>query len=269
MKICLNIKEKTTTKNMSLKDSQKSREQLVEVLINIGLTDKESRVYLTMLTLGRASITSIAKASEIKRTTVYSIIESLKFQGLVTTEIKGLKTIYVAENPEKLASVLDNKKKNLQGVLPQFLELYNHKGSIGFIKKYDGFEAVKTVYENILLDAVPEDDYLVMANQEKWIETSRQFFQKYIEKRSKIGMESRFIFQDSEIARYYKQFEKNWSSEIKIFPKGVVLDTNIIITRNKLIMQKLNEPLSTIVIEDKDVASTYREIFNLIWRLHN
>lgn len=243
----------------------KDKEKLLATLKDIGLTQKEAAVYLTMLVLGERSISDIARIADIKRTTVYSMIESLRKQGLIISKIRGFKTVYIAESPEKLNTFLEDKKRIFEKSLPNFLELYHLEGQTGFIKKYEGLESVKTVYENILRESRPKDDYLVMANQEKWIDIAKTFFERFIEKRSKIGMESKFLFQESDIAKHYKKFQKNWSSEIKILPHRVVLDTNIIVTQNKVIFQKLMEPISAIVIEDKDIANTYRGIFNVIW----
>lgn len=246
----------------------KDKEKLCDILEDIGLTEKEASVYFAMLVLGTKTISEIARVSEIKRTTVYSIIESLKRQGLVVSEIKGFKTFYVAESPTKLDTLLENKKRIFENSLPDFLELYRFKGKTGFIKKYEGLESVKNIYNNILREGRPKDDYLVMANQEKWVNIAKNFFEYFIEKRSKIGMESKFLFQESDIAKHYKKFQKNWNSKIKIFPSGIILDTNIIITKDKVILQKLVEPLSAIVIEDRDIANTYREIFYVIWNSH-
>ena len=53
-------------------------DKLVKILENLGLSDNEARVYLASLSLGSTTIMKIAQTAEIKRTTVYSVIDSLK-----------------------------------------------------------------------------------------------------------------------------------------------------------------------------------------------
>ena len=81
---------------------------LLTTLTTLGLTDHEAAVYLAALSLGPATILKIAKAAEIKRTTVYSVIETLKLKGLVSVEVKGFKSLFVAEDPTKLETILES-----------------------------------------------------------------------------------------------------------------------------------------------------------------
>ena len=121
--------------------------KLVTILLDLGLTENEAMVYLATISLGPATIMKISRAAEIKRTTVYSVIESLKQKGLITIEVKGWKNLFVAESPEKLTSVINAKKQRLQNNMPEFLALYNLKGNESFLKYYEGIEAIKTIYE--------------------------------------------------------------------------------------------------------------------------
>src|ERR1700752_4994326 len=100
-------------------------EKLVETLKELGLADHEAKVYFGALSLGPGTILRIADASEVKRTTVYSVIESLKQKGLINVEINGLKKLYTAAAPEKLESILVQRKDRFKDLLPEFSALYN------------------------------------------------------------------------------------------------------------------------------------------------
>jgi sugar-specific transcriptional regulator TrmB len=65
---------------------------------------------LSAVSLGPISILKLAQNSQVKRTTVYSVAENLIKQGLMRKKIKGFKTFFVAENPEKLKTILENKE---------------------------------------------------------------------------------------------------------------------------------------------------------------
>ncbi|HQH28571.1 MAG TPA: helix-turn-helix domain-containing protein, partial [Oligoflexia bacterium] len=113
----------------------------------MGLSANEAEVYLGALSCSRASVQQLARASGVKRTTVYYVVEQLKKKGLLNIQVKGLKEFVVAETPEKLDSMLDERKRLAQSVLPELLALYNFQGSDSFIKYYEGPEAMKSVYE--------------------------------------------------------------------------------------------------------------------------
>ncbi len=76
-------------------------DKLIKKLENIGLSENESRVYLASLSLGPAIVRDIARVSQVKRTTIYSLIDSLKQQGLMHVEEKGLKKLFTPSAPEK------------------------------------------------------------------------------------------------------------------------------------------------------------------------
>ncbi|MCX6739840.1 MAG: hypothetical protein NTZ49_01260 [Candidatus Parcubacteria bacterium] len=61
---------------------------LPQVLTNLGLNDKESKVYLACLELGTSSILEIAKKSGVNRGTIYYIIEELKQKQLISQTTK-------------------------------------------------------------------------------------------------------------------------------------------------------------------------------------
>ena len=142
---------------------------LTNTLTTLGLTDHEAAVYLAALSLGPATILKIAGVAEIKRTTVYSVIESLKIKGLMAIHVKGFKKLFVAENPEKLKTILLTRQSLLAQTLPEFLALYNLKGTESTIKYYEGLAGVKSVYESLLTDVRPKEDYLIISHQAEWL----------------------------------------------------------------------------------------------------
>ena len=144
------------------------KEKLVKVLSELGLSEKEAKVYLALLTLGEASVLSIAKTGEVKRTTVYSVLDSLKQKGLVEMVIRGLKTFYRPVDPQNLVAVIEERKRQLNKYLPDFLSLYNASGQGSYLRYYEGLPAIKTIYEDLLKSVKLGDDYLVVSNSEKW-----------------------------------------------------------------------------------------------------
>lgn len=241
-------------------------DKLAGVLEELGLNEKEAKVYLGALSLGPTTVFKISQTAEIKRTTVYSILESLKKQGLIRIEIKGFKKLYAAENPEKLESMINNRRELLNKTLPEFAALYNLQGGGSLIKYYEGWQASKAVFLELLKEVKPHDDYLVITDQQKWYELDPKFFQKFIEKRAKLNLKIHLLFQDSKIARYHKKLQKNFNEKIKILPKRTDLTTNLIILPHKVVIHQLISPYIAIVIENKSVVKMCREMFEIIWR---
>jgi sugar-specific transcriptional regulator TrmB len=240
--------------------------KLLTILKNIGLEENEAIVYLTCLSLGPTTILKISRASGIKRTTIYGIIEMLKEKALIQIEVKGLKHYYTAENPEKLNLVLEQRKIEFQNKLPEFMAIYKLKGGESTIKYYTGLESMRNVYMETLKEIKPNEDYLVIANQEKWYNLDSNFSQKYIEERSKLNIKTRLLLQESKISEEHKKLERNYNQSVKILPKTNALNVDTILLPNKLITFELTPPYKTIIIENKSLIELHREMFELIWR---
>lgn len=125
--------------------------EISEVLNEIGLNDKESQVYLACLELGTATVHPIATKAGIKRPTTYLILEDLQRKGLVSVIPREKKMMYTAESPEKIILDLSKKQELVKRFMPNMLALYNAKKDKPQVLLFEGKEAVRGVYEKILV----------------------------------------------------------------------------------------------------------------------
>ena len=77
-----------------------------DLFIQLGLSKKESKVFLELISLGASPVSTWAKRSGVNRSSMYVILERLLSEGLVTTFIhKGIlhvQAISMAEIPALL-----------------------------------------------------------------------------------------------------------------------------------------------------------------------
>jgi sugar-specific transcriptional regulator TrmB len=241
-------------------------EKLQGILKDIGLSEDESNVYLSALSLGETSVLKLARATNIKRTTIYGIIDGLKEKGLMRIELRGLKQFYVAENPERLDIMLERRKNEFSKILPEFQALYSLKGGESVIKYYTGLKAMQDIYRDTLKEIKPHEDYLVITNQEKWYNLDPNFALNYIEERAKLPIKTRMLFQDSPLSQEHKKIERNFNEQIKIFAPETKLNVDTVLLPNKLITLELAPPYMTVVIENKSIIALHKELFEVIWK---
>lgn len=239
--------------------------KLINTLEDLGLTENEAKVYYASLSLGPTTILNIARAAETKRTTVYSVVESLKEKGLMRLNIKGFKQFFVAEDPNKLESILETKKYELQNTLPEFSALYNLKGGEGFIKHYEGLESVKSIYEEVLKKASPKDFYDVIADTEMWYNTDSKFYQKFLERRAKKNIHIKILTNKTKTSIEHKKYSKNYNITSKFLPEKTKLTTNLVVIPSMLVIHQLIPPIMAIVIENKSIINTNKQMFDLLW----
>ncbi len=237
----------------------------IKNLVEIGLSENEASVYFALLSLGATTVLRVAKATGVKRTTVYHTIDSLVEKGIARIDLKGLKKLYVAEDPSRLKEVLENRTKSLEKLLPDLNALHVNRGVEGTIKQFEGMRAIKNLYSSILNEVGRGEDYLVVSDPSKWYETDPKFFQDFIEKRAKLNLKLRLLFTRSAKADELKKFEKNYNMNVKMLPPETDLPTNLIITKNKVIIHRLTEPFRAVVMDDPLVIQMHKETFEVMW----
>lgn len=83
------------------------------LLKDLGLTEKEILVYMTVLQQGKVSPADVAKLTGINRTTVYSISQELQKKGMIR-EDAGKTKYLLARPPHDLSDILEREQEQLK-----------------------------------------------------------------------------------------------------------------------------------------------------------
>lgn len=240
-------------------------QHVTDMLTGIGLSEPEARAYMATLSLGATTVLRLSRATGIKRTTLYTMIESLKQKGLLKIEIKGLKRRFVAEHPENLSIVLEKRAKEFASFVPLLSQLYSDRANEASITYHEGLEAIKMVYENLLKGVGRNDPYLAISAEE-FFEPDRRYFEKFIERRAQKYRGVRLILLDEKLAREHKKFEKNFNEQIRFLPADTKLDINLVITKDTLVLHQLRPPIHALIIKTKTIIDSHRNIFEVLWK---
>src|SRR5688500_13070795 len=82
-----------------------------EIFTKIGLTAKETRIYLILLESGSQTAAELARASGEKRTNIYMLLEGLQQKGVVIASDEQPIRGYSACDPAKLMQVLQAEQE--------------------------------------------------------------------------------------------------------------------------------------------------------------
>ncbi len=238
---------------------------LESYLQKIGLTEKESRVYLAGLQTGPATMQFLVDASKLKRATVYDVVSSLRDQGLMKTFMKGRRRMYVAEDPQNLFSILKQKETVLQQIFGQLLALQNTAGNKPSVRIYQGIEGIKEIYEDILSKRA---NYIELLSTKLPDQRLVDYWSgEYIERRVKKGNFVRIIAPDVPMYRELQSKDKFALRETRLLPtKNFPSQNEIFAYRGKVafITQEGDDSLG-LVIESKDISQTMELMLEYIW----
>ncbi len=240
--------------------------KLLQTLTDVGLSENQARVYLASRSLGPAKAADIAKQADIKRTTVYPVIESLERLGLMTVLMKGFKKLYHAEAPERLATLVELRQQKLKNSLADLNTLGATDDSNHTIKHLESLDAIKHVYNSMIEDIKPKERYMIFASPQELYDLDPEFFEDFFIRRGKLDINIRALLQDSPVGRRYRdEGGEIYNVTTKLFPNTVKFTANLVITPQRLLIHQLLSPTWAIVIENPQIIKTHQELFESFW----
>ena len=227
-------------------------------LVELGLNDKQIKVYLALLELGPSTATEISREANIDRTTSYNILDSLVADGLVNRAGKTKVQKFVAENPDSLVVYIENKiKKNQESLkkaydlLPELFSIYNEK------------EKPKVKYYETLTTRGEIWAYAVGGEAIKSV--GEKYVTNYIRKRVEKNIKIKVIAPSDEGSIEIISKDREQLRESLIIPKEeYYFAVEIDIYDNKVLMVSWKENFA-VLIESKEIADTHRNAFRIGW----
>jgi sugar-specific transcriptional regulator TrmB len=122
----------------------------------LGLTDKETKVYVALLELGQATAQQLAIKSGVNRATTYVMLESLMNRGLISTIEKEKKTFFIIEEPFALLKHLQDEREQMDDqiskakqLIPELQLMYNLTRERSSVRLFEGKESVRIIQNEI------------------------------------------------------------------------------------------------------------------------
>lgn len=241
-----------------------NRSTLLRQLQEIGLGERESLVYLAALELGPTTPLRLASMSGVKRATVYNVLESLKAKGLIAVRLENGKKKFAAEPSSALETLLETKRALIQRILPDLDALQKLDSGGSAIRYFEGPDAAKSVYNGLLQEIRPGEDYLVISHQPGWYNLDPVFYQEFLERRAKLQIRVRVLTTRTELGIQHAK-DKRLRIEAKFLPETSTLSGNLVILPRKLVMHQLASPVVVLVIENSSLIQFHRELFEVLW----
>lgn len=241
---------------------------LLITLQNYGLSEKEAKVYLTLLELWSAPASSIARRSAIKRVTVYTLLAELKKKGFITEGSKNDVKFYSSISPEILLNQLEQKYEMFKSKVPELMLLGEKFWNKPKIQYFEAVAWIKTLYNELLLthepiyaflsddEIAPELQYYL--NHEFLLETKKKKLKKFvILNNSKANLE------------YLKEVKKDPLTKIKVTDeKFTGLSWELMLFGENKVWIALYSPkeMMGFIIESKQLYASLFSIFDFIWK---
>lgn len=239
-----------------------------ELLMNLGLSLNEARIYESLIDLGEASVNTISIKTKINRSNVYDTMERLCEKGLTSELFVKNQKNYKATHPKKLLEILKEKEEEVEAILPELTKKFefDKEEEQGFFHR--GIEA----YRNYMLDILKQKKtYYCIGGKGMWFDPRLKYFRmKFDRERKKSKILFHHIF-DEGMEKKITEPLKFERSEFKFLPKKYCSkmsveffgDTTVVYSGEEF--GKLKEEPTVFVIKSKDITEGFKKIYSFIW----
>lgn len=247
-----------------------------ESLKKLGLTDDQARVYLVLVQVPILPARLIATQSGVSRELTYIVLGQLEQKGLVERSNQGKIILFRAKNPGNLKLLVEYKKTRAseaeeayQAIIGNLVSDFNKGHGKPFIRSYEGLDGLQKTYDHLLKKA--KTVYVIRSLFDHENKEVRTLVVKQLEEQARKGIRSYVIsprLPHMKGEKIVHNMERNITRKVVPLEK-LELPSQIIIYNNTVSITSLKKEVVTTVIENEDIAQTFKKIFDYLWDSDN
>ncbi len=232
---------------------------MLEELQELGLSQKEAQIYVTLAKLGEATGNEVAKETSSHRTVAYNILQQLIDKGLVNYVNKDKKRFFSISDPESLLVEVKEKEELANNLIKSIQKIKTVKRKFSNVEVYEGVTGMKIIFNELkkakelrVLNATGKAfEYLIYSAEHVVKEMIRSSKPRVIATQS---------MKNTELNKY-----KKLGMKVKYLPKEAENDATTFIFDDRVVIQMLKGKPLLIVIENKEIYEGYKKDFDVFW----
>lgn len=238
------------------------QQEIIEVLDQFGLNEKDRLVYFALLESEQGTITPLAKKLNFPLTTVQSILTKLNNQGLLNVSMNKSRHIYAAHDPIVLKKIMERKISELNNIIPLLNKLKIKKDSDTKIKIYNRSRLTDIFHEALNSKMVYE---IVSAKDLQEILGEKFHFTK---RRTEKGIHLKSLrVEKHEIKKYNKRIHEKELREAKFLPQELTFRSSIMFWDNTVAFFSTKNEGIAWTIESTVISEMMKQMFDLLWSI--
>ncbi len=240
-------------------------ETLIQNLTSVGISEKEARVYITLLQLGKASAYSISERSGLKKPTTYVILDELIKKGLVLKVPRVKKQQFIARPPEEFFAQVEERLKQAKKALPELISMAENNKTKVRTLFYEGLNGVKDSLYYKSKEMKGKEIVGFYATTEEASSELMEVFNPWPKNMSELGVHFRVITPEHDTTKQYLQEDKRYGNAIKTIPYNLYSSKSSLEAGDTFIRIVLFKSMQSVIIESPELTESVKQIFEMIW----
>lgn len=244
-------------------------EHLIEPLKNLGLSEKEAKIYLALLQLGPSTPYQIAKKAGLKRPTAYVIAEELVEKGLIVHVPGETPKKYIARTPDTFIEEREAKLRAAKQILPELRSFQKGTAEKPSIMYYEGADGVRQAYDYKKRELHGKEIVGFFASPEDATPEVTKVFMEWNDYKEKHGPKVRGFTVDTPVLAPYADFLTPGKGSItaKFMPPDLYsAKASIESCDGQFVRICLIESAEALIIESPKFALALQQVFELLWQ---
>jgi len=235
------------------------------MLEEFGLTKTEEKVYLALVRSGESNAADLIKKTQLHRTTVYDVLDRLIEKGVVSFVTKNKIKFYSSLDPSRFLDMLSEERAEIEKKQVLAKELIS---KIHSIEKQANVKSIAQIFlgangkKAVMQDLINEGkDFIEFGAEGRFEDEMSTYTKQWAEQRRKKKIKAKLLFR--------KGVEvPTWDlNEIRFVTQEYQSPAATIVYGNKVAIFIDEEPSLIILIESEKLAKSYRNYFDMLWKI--
>jgi len=235
------------------------------ILEDLGLTNAEIKVYLSLLELGNTSAGPILEKTSLQNSVVHRALHSLVNKGLIGFILEAKGRIYQASDPKNFFTYLEDKKKRLEKILPELEKKRKSSKIKKEVTTFRGRKGLNQLYMELINSGGKEYNTFGGGKRVSFDVMGETWWRNFHVKRIAKKIKSRQVF-DTTIKEFGIDLGKLPYTQIKFLPQEFEQLIETIIIGDYVGIAIFTEDPYGILIHDAEAAENYRKQFEFLWK---
>lgn len=235
-------------------------------LEEVGLSDKEAKAYIALLELGRGSAASVATRAGLKTPTAYVILKNLLNKGFVRRIPRAKKQLFAPETPALALAAIEERVTNFRSIIPGLDSLAK---TVGKDKTrtlfFEGLSGMRKAYWYRLGELKSKECVAFYASAENISDKLSEMLFEWSEESSRLGVKTRAIVPEHSTLAKWRERDTEFRREVKVIPFARYSAKSAIEIFPEFVRISMFGDLQCTIIEDKEFAQAFRQIFEMAW----
>src|SRR3989344_6085080 len=239
-------------------------------LAGLGLSEKESRVYLSLLPYRDIGTSKIIRMTGLHGQFVYDALAKLETKGLARHVVQNGRKKFSANTPNRLLSLIEEKKLAANALAKELQSRYAGEREQD-VEVFQG-DGAFVAQQFALLKRQPNDSTIsVIASETERYQTVLEIegaWDDYLRILREKNIKTRYLGSEQQRQRL-QALEQLGQWSFRTLPSHATGLMNTDIWHDNITLNIFGDPILCITVTGKEISDGYRAFFETLWNLSN